>query len=125
MILDTNSLSAFADGLPAAVSAVNAADSVEVSVISLGEFRFGIAQSRHRIDYEHWLRENIPFYGILDVDQETASAYAEIRLELKRSGRPIPVNDLWIAALCRQHRQPILSRDGHFDVVKGLRRVAW
>jgi predicted nucleic acid-binding protein len=125
VILDTNSLSAFADGLPAAVSAVHATDSVETSVISLGEFRFGIAQSRHRVDYERWLRENLPFYGILDIDRETAAAYAEIRLELKQAGRPIPVNDLWIAALCRQYSLPILSRDRHFDAVKGLRRVGW
>ncbi len=125
MILDTNSLSAYADGVPGAVSVVDAADTVEISVISLGEFRFGVAQSRHRIDYERWLHENLPFYGILGIDQQTATIYSEIRLELKQAGRPIPVNDLWIAALCRQHSLPILSRDRHFDVVKGLRRVGW
>jgi tRNA(fMet)-specific endonuclease VapC len=125
VILDTNSLSAYADGVPGAVSVVDAADAVEVSVISLGEFRFGVAQSRHRMDYERWLNENLPFYRILDVDRETAAAYAEIRLELKQAGRPIPVNDLWTAALCRQHRLPILSRDRHFDAVKSLRRVGW
>ncbi len=125
MILDTNSLSAYANGVPGAVSVVDSADAVEVSVISLGEFRFGIAQSRHRADYERWLLENLLFYRILDVDRETAAAYAEIRLELKQAGRPIPVNDLWIAALCRQHGLPILSRDRHFDAVKGLRRVGW
>ena len=93
MILDTNSLSAFADGLPAAVSAVQAAESVEVSVVSLGEFRFGIAQSSHRVDYERWLRENLRFYSIIDIDEKTAFVYAEIRLELKQAGKPIPVND--------------------------------
>ena len=125
MILDTNSLSAFADGLPVAVAAIRAANSIEVSVISLGEFRFGIAQSRYRIDYERWLQVNLPHYRILDINQETAATYAEVRQELKQSGRPIPVNDLWIAAQCRQHRLPVLSRDGHFDVVQGLRRVGW
>ena len=125
MILDTNSLSAFADGLPVTVSTVHAANSVEISVVSLGEFRFGIAQSRHRIAYERWLHDNLRYYRILDVDQETAAIYAEIRLELKQAGRPIPVNDLWIAAQSRQHEMPVLSRDRHFDVVKGLRRVGW
>jgi tRNA(fMet)-specific endonuclease VapC len=125
VILDTNSLSAYADGVSAAVAAVNSATAVELSVISLGEFRFGIAQSRYKMDYERWLRDNLPFYGILDIDQDTAAAYAEIRLELKQAGRPIPVNDLWIAAQCRQYKLPILSRDGHFDAVKGLRRVGW
>ena len=125
MILDTNSLSAFADDVSEVIATLREAESVQVSVISLGEFLFGIAQSRHRLDYEHWLRANLPFYGVLEVDHETARTYAEIRLELKRAGRPIPVNDLWIASQARQHNLPILSRDRHFDAVKGLRRIGW
>jgi tRNA(fMet)-specific endonuclease VapC len=39
--------------------------------------------------------------------------------------RPIPSNDLWIAALCRQHRLQLLSQDQHFDAVEGLERVGW
>jgi predicted nucleic acid-binding protein len=49
----------------------------------------------------------------------------EIRLELKKVGRPIPSNDLWIAALSRQHSLPILTRDRHFDAVKGASRLSW
>ncbi|HYN21267.1 MAG TPA: PIN domain-containing protein [Thermoanaerobaculia bacterium] len=37
----------------------------------------------------------------------------------------MPENDLWIAALARQHNQPVVSRDGHFDDVSDLRRIAW
>jgi predicted nucleic acid-binding protein len=59
------------------------------------------------------------------VDEGTAEHYAEIRVELKRSGRPIPVNDLWIAALARQHALPLLSRDQHFEFVRGLERIGW
>jgi predicted nucleic acid-binding protein len=44
---------------------------------------------------------------------------------LKQSGRPLPSNDLWIAALARQHRLPLLSRDGHFDFVSALQRIGW
>ena len=57
------------------------------------------------------------------VDEGTAEAYADVRDELKRSGRPIPGNDLWIAALARQHALPLLSRDRHFDFVPGIKRV--
>ena len=56
---------------------------------------------------------------------ETAERYAEIRDGLKRKGRPILANDLWIAALARQHALPLLSRDQHFDSVPGLKRVGW
>ena len=52
-------------------------------------------------------------------------AYAGLRVALRRSGRPIPANDAWIAALALQHRLPILSRDEHFDVVAGVERTAW
>ncbi|MCI0331669.1 MAG: hypothetical protein L0228_00410 [Planctomycetes bacterium] len=51
--------------------------------------------------------------------------YAAIRHGLTRKGRPIPENDLWIAALARQHALDILSQDSHFDQVEGIRRISW
>jgi predicted nucleic acid-binding protein len=62
---------------------------------------------------------------VLDIGLETARHYAAIRLELKTAGKPIPANDLWIAALGRQYAMPIISRDLHFDFVSGLRRRSW
>ena len=62
---------------------------------------------------------------IATITSATATTYADIRLELKRSGNPIPPNDVWIAALARQHTLPVLSNDGHFDVVEGVRRIAF
>jgi tRNA(fMet)-specific endonuclease VapC len=62
---------------------------------------------------------------VLDVTEQTTHHYAAVRLELKQAGKPIPVNDLWIAALCREHGLPLLSRDRHFDVVAGIRRLDW
>jgi tRNA(fMet)-specific endonuclease VapC len=124
VILDTNALSAFADGVESVRAPVER-DVIAVPAIVLGEYRFGILQSRRRDHYERWLTRYLPAFRQLDVDAETARHYAAIRLELKTAGTPIPVNDLWIAALCRQHSLAILSRDGHFDLVKGLRRVGW
>jgi predicted nucleic acid-binding protein len=125
LILDTNALSAAADRGPAALEVVARADRLAVPVIVLGEYRLGIAQSRRRTEYENWLREWMGTVTILDIDEETTYHYAAIGLELKRSGKPIPVNDLWIAALCRQHSLPLISRDRHFDVVRGLERINW
>jgi tRNA(fMet)-specific endonuclease VapC len=59
------------------------------------------------------------------VTGETAVTYAALRVALRRSGRPIPANDAWIAALALQHRLPVLSRDQHFDVVPDLERKGW
>lgn len=125
MILDTNALSAAADREPAALKIVANAERLAVPVIVLGEYRFGIAQSRYRKDYEDWLRDWIAVVKILNVDERTSHYYATIGLELKGLGKPIPTNDLWIAALSRQHSLSLLSRDRHFDMVPGLERIAW
>jgi len=62
---------------------------------------------------------------MLPVGAQTAACYAEIRSELKAAGRPIPTNDLWIAALAREHAHPVVSRDRHFASVRGLKLIAW
>ncbi len=125
MILDTNALSAIADGESGAARRFALAAQVAIPVIVLGEYRFGIAKSRHRREYERWLAEMVDISRVLDVDEETAQRYAELRIQLKEAGTPIPSNDAWIAALCRQHTLPILSRDRHFDLIKGLKRLGW
>ena len=125
MILDTNALSGAADGDPGALEIIAGAERITVPVIVLGEYRLGIAQSRHRKEYEEWLREWVAAVTVLDVDRETTYQYAKIGLELKKIGKPIPSNDLWIAALCGQHSLPLLSRDRHFDVVSRLKRLEW
>jgi tRNA(fMet)-specific endonuclease VapC len=125
LILDTNALSAVADGDASAMELVAGADRVALPVIVLGEYRLGIAQSRHRAGYESWLRQWIAAVTVLDIDDGTTHSYSAIGLELKKKGKPIPTNDLWIAALCRQHALPLVSRDQHFDFVAGLRRLNW
>ena len=125
MILDTNGLSALADGDKKLEPVLQEVDELAIPVIVLGEYRYGIRQSRHRTRYERWLAELIAGCRVLVVDEETARSYAEVRDDLKRSGRPIPGNDVWIAALARQHALPLLSRDQHFDFVPGLRRLGW
>ena len=125
MIVDTNALSAFADGSPLAIAALQSAGEVSVPVIVLGEFRYGIKHSRRHREYETWLDRYLPAFQVLEVTAETAGEYALLRSELRHLGKPIPSNDVWIAALCRQHDLPLLSRDAHFDHVKRLRRRTW
>ncbi len=125
MILDTNALSAFVDGDAGVGGILQSQARAAIPVIVLGEFRYGIAESRHRKTYESWLDAQLRNFDVLVVTEETAVRYAALRVGLKRSGRPIPANDVWIAALALQHRLPILSRDTHFDVVAGVRRASW
>ena len=125
MILDTNALSAYLDRTPEAVAVVSEARELAIPVIVAGEFAFGIAQSHHREAYERSLQRMLDRCTVLDIGIETARHYAAIGLELKGACKPIPANDVWIAALTRQHALPVMSRDAHFDFVGGLRRRTW
>lgn len=65
---------------------------------------------------------------MLEVSLDTAALYAEIRQILRARATPIPSNDVWIAALARQHNQhnlSIVSADPHFESVPGIRRISW
>jgi len=92
LILDTNALSAVADDDSSAVRLFREATSIELPVIVLGEYRFGIAHSRRRNEYEKWLDELMASTRILSVDEETSGLYAQVRAELKKAGQPIPSN---------------------------------
>jgi len=125
MIVDTNALSAAADNDPAVIAILARAEQMAIPVIVLGEYRHGIAQSRNRATYEDWLKDLLRDCFVLDITEPTTHHYADITIDLKRKGKPIPTNDLWIAALCRQHTLPLLSRDRHFDLVAGTKRIGW
>jgi tRNA(fMet)-specific endonuclease VapC len=125
VILDTNGLSALAEGQPSLEEQLRQAYQISIPVIVLGEYRYGISHSRDRQRYEQWLSEYLPMFQILDVDEQTTVSYAAVRSELKKAGTPIPTNDVWIAALCRQHSLPLLSRGRHFDLVSGVQRISW
>lgn len=125
LILDTNALSATAEADSGVAAIMARTQQVAVPVVVVGEFRFGIAQSRYRARYRRWLDGLIADCTILDLTEQTAEHFASIGVELRQAGRPIPTNDLWIAALCRQHDLPLLSRDHHFDAVSGIQRLSW
>ena len=125
MILDTNALSAWADGDPAIEPLLRTASRLVIPVVVIGEFEFGIRQSRHASRYAEWLAVNLDTVEVARIDREIAAVYGAIRLELKQAGTPIPINDTWIASVARHERLPIISRDGHFDAVRGVERVSW
>lgn len=126
MILDTNAISALAQKNQALISRLTVARQLAVTFVSIGEFTYGIRHSKARRELELWLREQLLIrVEMLFPDLSTVEHYADIRSELRREGTPIPANDIWIAALARQHSMPILSLDRHFDLVTRLSRIDW
>jgi predicted nucleic acid-binding protein len=125
MILDTNAVSALAAQDKALTELVQAAPRITVTIISLGEYTFGVSKSRYRAELEYWLNALLLKVDVLLLEQKTLPFYAEVRGRLQVAGTPIPANDCWIAALAQQHHLPIVSQDRHFDFVKGIQRIGW
>ena len=125
MILDTNAVSALLGGDPALGQVLAAHPRHHLPTVVIGEYRFGLLRSRHRRNLELLLGTLIRESIVLPVDETTAEVYSHVRDDLRNKGRPIPENDVWIAALAVQHAQPVVTRDDHFDYVSGLRRLAW
>jgi len=125
VILDTNAVSALLAGEQALGEILELAPRHHLPVVVIGEHRFGLIRSRYRRQLEALLNTLIEESIVLTVDEGTAATYAEVREELRSKGCPIPENDVWIAALARQHAEAVVSRDSHFDNVSDLRRLSW
>ena len=85
-----------------------------------GELLFGARNSARKKENEEGCWNFIRQTNILNNNLLVAEEYAFIRKELKDSGRPIPENDIWIAAACRANQIPLCSRDKHFRFIDNL-----
>ena len=125
MILDTNAVSALFANDPALVGTLSGAATHHLPVIVIGEYLFGLRGSDQLAKLGPKLVELEASSSVLPVTLTTAEVYGKVRDELRRKGHPIPDNDIWIAALAREHGLDIVSRDSHFDAVDGVQRLSW
>jgi tRNA(fMet)-specific endonuclease VapC len=93
--------------------------------IVLGELYYGARKSARSADNIKRIETLLEGYVVLACDEATAVHYGQIKLELRLKGRPIPENDIWIAAVARQHELVLVTRDGHFAAVDKLKTEAW
>jgi len=125
LVLDTNAYVAFKRGQDTAVDMLRLAEEIVVPVVVLGELLAGFACGDREAENRSELAELLDSARIrvAPVDATTASWYARVFAGLRRLGRPIPANDLWIAATALQNGLPLFSFDRHFDNVEGLALV--
>jgi len=124
LLLDTNAYSAFLRGHRDVVSAVRRTDRVLLSAVVVGELLFGF---RHGSRFEENSARLDAFLAKASVDLvpvgfATAERFGRIAASLRQKGRPLPTNDVWIAAHAMETGADLLSSDSHFEAVDGL---AW
>lgn len=91
----------------------------------IGELRYGALNSRKANENLAEVERLVARCRVMDITVATAAVYARLRLQLKTKGKPIPENDLWIAASCIEHDVKLAAVDGHFDAIDDLQRFVW
>ncbi|MCX6551129.1 MAG: type II toxin-antitoxin system VapC family toxin [Acidobacteria bacterium] len=123
-LLDTNAYSALKRGHPDVSDLVRRSDEVLVPVVVAGEllygFRCGSRFERNRQDFEAFIAS--PFVKVVPVTLDTADRFGRIAATLRARGKPIPTNDIWVAAQAMETGAELLSFDRHYEAVDGL---AW
>jgi tRNA(fMet)-specific endonuclease VapC len=94
-------------------------------VIVVGELYYGAHKSSRVAENLVRTEEFSGSIAVLGCDETTAEEYGRIKAALKAKGRPIPDNDIWIAAIAKQHSLVLATRDQHFSEVEGLLTESW
>ena len=119
-LVDTNVVIALLAGDPAAVENLENKAAVFLCVPVIGELRYGALASARVEQNLARLDDLSKAATVLSCDSDTAVCYSTVKLGLRKKGRPIPENDVWIAAIARQHGLTLVSRDSHFKEIEGL-----
>jgi len=91
--------------------------------IAVGELYFGAYRSSNSPKHIKQINQFLENCIVISVDYETADYYGKIKTALKAKGRPIPENDIWIAAIAVQHNLPLFTADQHFKEIDVLTLV--
>ncbi len=125
VLLDTNILIALFAAEPAVLARLAGAREVFVPAVAIGELYFGAERSSHAEANIARIEAFAGTAAVIGCDAGTARHYGAIKNELRVKGRPIPENDIWIAAAARQHDLVVVSRDSHFKEVTDLPVELW
>jgi tRNA(fMet)-specific endonuclease VapC len=124
-LLDTNIVIALFGNDPYVVEQIDKAEKIFIPVIVVGELYYGAIKSRFSKRNLEKIETFINSNTILGCDKETARFYGNFKKDLKVSGKPIPENDIWIAAIAAQYKMSLITRDEHFHYIKDLKIKKW
>lgn len=125
ILLDTNIISAWLKGETAIADKINQSLEVYIPIQVLGELYFGAQYSTQLELNLRNIQKLADNYTVLNTDRETANIYGIIKASLKKKGRPIPENDIWIATIAQQYQLILITRDKHFNEINSLEIENW
>lgn len=125
LALDANRYVDFCRGVAATIDLVRRAQLVILPFVVLAELRAGFRGGSKTRRNEQQLASFVREYrvSLLFADGATTHVYADLAVQLRTAGTPIPTNDVWIAAIVLQHGLILHSRDKHFDYLPQVPRI--
>jgi tRNA(fMet)-specific endonuclease VapC len=124
-LLDTNIVIALLEGEEAVLSNLDRVAEVFIPAIVLGELFFGAAKSGRPFENASIIERFAVGRSVLSCDLPAARAYGRMRQQLRAKGRPLPENDIWIAATAYSHGLVLVTRDRHFREIDDLAIAEW
>jgi tRNA(fMet)-specific endonuclease VapC len=124
LLLDTNVVVALLAGDPDTRDFLSQAEITFLPSIVLGELYYGAWKSRQKEANSSKIDALAAKSAVLPVDAVTAWHFGQIKSALRAKGRPIPENDIWIAALAKQYGLGLLTHDQHFKEVDGIEIIS-
>lgn len=124
-ILDTNVIIAIRKHDRSVTQRITPEMKLYLPSIVLGELFFGAHHSDHVHQNLQDVKSLMRIYAILPCNGGTADAYGHLHAHLLKKGRPIPDNDIWIAAIALQRGFTLITRDGHFRHIEHLSVLVW
>ncbi|MFM9838476.1 MAG: type II toxin-antitoxin system VapC family toxin [Cyclobacteriaceae bacterium] len=125
ILLDTNIIIKLFEGSKPIAAKINKSSSFYVSVIVLGELQVGVNRVVNKQKHLEMLNSFMELATIIAIDETTTLHYGEIVADLYKKGKPIPTNDVWIAATAKQHKLTLITNDKHFDQINSLSIEDW
>ena len=124
-LLDTNIIIAWLQGEAAIANKIEKAEEVHIPIIVVGELYYGATFSNHLQKNIKEIKKVTSNYNVLLIDEGTAINYGNIKTELRKIGKPIPENDIRIAAIARQYELTVVTRDNHFKTIDSISLQNW
>src|SRR5437660_2971433 len=88
---------------PSIVQRFKEAQTLYLPLTALGELLYGVYNSALQARGLKQIEEFLKICAVLGPDERTAHLYGQIKTDLTRKGKPIPQNDIWIAAVALEH----------------------
>ena len=122
ILLDTNAYAAFKHGTGESIEILRHAPLIGMNSVVLGELLCGFALGKYETINKQELKLFLSFQRVklLSINDNTAEYYSKVYTQLKHKGKPIPTNDMWVAATAIENDLAIFSYDIHFQSIDGI-----